>query len=100
MIGVRGGGQVIHNARAGQLQILALPFAVDLLGGLGPRLSFLLWSLRRLDLRFYVLTFPTTCHTLYFDTDSPPRAGLNRKITKNWKKEGKPYEKSAHTARE
>jgi len=32
--------------------------------------------LRRFDLGFYVLAFPTTCHVLYFDTDSPQRAGL------------------------
>lgn len=63
VVGVRRRGQVVHDAGAGQLQVLALLFALDLLRRLGSRRSLLLWSLGRFNLGFYILTFPTTRHT-------------------------------------
>jgi len=36
---------------------------LDLLGRLVSLKDFLLWSLRRFNLGFYVLAFPPTCHT-------------------------------------
>jgi hypothetical protein len=59
-------GELVHDAGSGQLQILALPLTVKLLGRFGCRGRFLPWGLGLFDLRFYILTFPTTCHNYSF----------------------------------
>lgn len=62
VVRVRCRGELVHDAGSGQLQILALPLTVNLLGRLGSRGSFLPWLLGLFDLGFYIFTFPTTCH--------------------------------------
>lgn len=66
VVGVRRGGQIVHDSGAGQLQVFALLVAVNLLGRFGSWWSLLLWSLGRFDLGFYIFTFPTTCHSYSF----------------------------------
>src|SRR6266481_10227843 len=63
MLGVGGGREVIDDAGARQLQVLALLVALQLFGGFGPRARFLLWCLRFFHLRFDVLAFPASCHS-------------------------------------
>ncbi len=62
MVGMSGGSEVVGDAGARELQILARLFAHELFGSFGPRTWFLLRSFRSFHLRFDVLTFPAACH--------------------------------------
>jgi hypothetical protein len=63
MVGMSGGSEVVGDADARQLKILARFFAHELFWSLGSRTRPLLLLFRSFDLRFDVLAFPASRHT-------------------------------------
>jgi len=73
MVGVGRGGEIVEDAGTRQLQVFALLIPLNLLRRLWALGGFLLRSLRRLDLGFYVLAFPTTRHGAILTQIAPAR---------------------------
>ena len=70
VVRVRGGLQVVQNARTRKLKALKFLLAVKLRRGFLALSGVSLGCLAGFDLRLYVFTFPSTCHT-YILTQKP-----------------------------
>jgi hypothetical protein len=64
MVGVSGGFEVMRNASSGELQVLAFLFAAKLFRAFGIIAVVPRGFLAGFNLRFHVLAFPSSRHTL------------------------------------
>lgn len=82
MVGMSGGGEIVDDAGARELKILARLFAHELFGSFRSRTRFFFRGFRRFDLRFDVLAFPAACHVTSVTQNGAIRGRIRTKIAR------------------